>query len=113
MTASAVFGVGSMRRPHCTSTCVESLQAAQQLGIDQRLDEAVALGPAETCIGRRHFGKDPALGVDEAQDLVGHRVRQDLVDQADRLEGAQRLVVEADPAGVVDQAFRVLRRRGC
>ena len=82
---------------------LEALQTTQQLGVDQRLDEAVALGPAETRVGRRHFGEYPALGVDESQDLVGHGVRQNAVDQADRLERAQRLVVEPDAAGIVDQ----------
>ena len=72
---------------------VEAVQAAQQFGIDERLHEAVALRPTETRIRRRHFGEHPPLGVDETQDLVGHRVRQDPVDQTDRLKGPQRLVV--------------------
>ena len=68
-----------------------------------RLNEAVALGPAETRIGRGHFGEQPALGVEEPQDLVGHGVRQNAVDETDRLEGANRLVVEPDAARVIDQ----------
>jgi hypothetical protein len=82
---------------------LEPLQSAKQLGVDQRLDEAIAFGPPETCVWRGHFGEYPALRVDESQDLVGHGVRKDVLDQADRLEGAQRLVVEPDAARVVDQ----------
>ncbi len=95
--------VGRHRPSPLNFDVLESVQAAQQFGIDQRLDEAVAFRPAETCVGRRHFGEYPALGVDESQNLVGHGVRQNMVDQADRLEGAQRLVIEPDPAGIVDQ----------
>ena len=87
---------------------LESLQTAQQFGVDQRLHEAIALGPAETRIGRGHFGKYPALGVEETQNLVGYGVRQDPVDQTDRLEGAQRLVVQSDPARVVDERVPLL-----
>ena len=50
---------------------VESVQPDQQFGVDHRLNEPVALGPAETRIGRGHFGQQPALGIDEPQDLVG------------------------------------------
>ena len=82
---------------------LEALQSTKQFGVDQRLDEPVALGPAETRVGRSHFGKYPALGVDKSQNLVGHGVRQNVVDQADRLERAQRLVVQPDAAGIVDQ----------
>ena len=86
----------------------ESVQTSEQFGVDERLHEAVALRPAETCIGRGHFGKHPALGVDETQNLVGHGVRQDTVDQAYRLEGAQRLVVQSHPTRVVDECVSFL-----
>ncbi len=82
---------------------LESAQTSEQFSIYERLHESVALGPAETRVGRGHFGEHSALGVDETQNLVGHGVRQDAVDQADRLEGAQRLVVQPDPARVVDK----------
>ena len=82
---------------------VEAVQPAEQFGVDHRLDEAVALGPAETRVGRCHFGEQPALGVEEPQDLVRHGVRQDAVDQPDGLEGAQCLVVQSDTAGIVDE----------
>ena len=52
------------------------------------------------------------MRVEEAQDLVGHRVRQDLFDQADRLEGAQRLVVESDAARIVDEAVPLVDHEG-
>jgi len=81
----------------------ESVQAAQQLGVNEWLHESVALRPAETRVGWGHFGEHSVLGVDETQDLVGHGVRQDPVDQPDRLEGAQRLVVQPDPARIVDE----------
>ena len=88
---------------------VETVQPAEQFSIDERLHEAVALGPAETRVGRGHFGEHPTLGVDESQDLVGHRVRQDAIDQSDRLESTQRLVVKPHPAGIIDQRCRVPR----
>ncbi len=91
-----------------TSTSFESFQTAQQFGVDQRLDEAVALRPAETRVRGRHFGENPALGVEEPQNLIWHGVRQDAVDQTDRLEGAQRLVVQSDPTRVVDQRGALL-----
>ena len=82
---------------------LEPLQAAEQFGVDHRLDEAVALGPPESGVGRRHLGEQAALGIEEPQDLVRHGVRQHAVDQADRLEGTQRLVVKADATRIVDQ----------
>ena len=91
---------------------VEAFQAAEQLGIDHRLDETVALGPAESRIRRGHFGEQPALAVEEPQDLVWHGVRQHPVDQTDRLEGAQSLVVEADTARIVDEGVALLDDQG-
>jgi hypothetical protein len=87
---------------------VESVQPDQQFGVDHRLDEAVALGPTETRIRWRHFGKQLALGIEEPQDLIGHGVRQDAVDQTDRLKCANRLVVEPDAARVVDKGVALL-----
>ena len=86
----------------------ESVQTAQQFGVDERLHEAIALRPAETRVGRRHFGEHSTLGVDETQNLVGHGVRHDAVDQPDRLEGAQRLVVQPDPARIVDERIALV-----
>ena len=91
-----------------TSTHSNLSKPPQQFGVHQWLDEAVALGPAETRVRWRHFGKHPALGVEEPQNLIWHGVRQDAVDQTDRLEGAQRLVVESDPTRVVDQRGAIL-----
>ena len=82
---------------------LEALQTTKQFGVDQRLNEPVALGPAETRVRRGHFGKYPTLGVDKSQNLVGHGVRQNVFDQPDRLKRAQRLVVQPDTAGIVDQ----------
>ena len=76
VTASAACAhevIGSVP-PHLD--VLESVQSAQQFGVDERLHEAIALRPAETRVGRGHFGKHATLGVDEAQNLVGHRVRQ-------------------------------------
>src|SRR6201988_319492 len=87
-------------------------KAPEQVGIDQRLHEAVAFGPAETRVRRCHFGKHPALGVDESQNLVGHRMGQDAIDQTNRLEGAQRLVVKPDTARVVDQRLAFVDDQG-
>ena len=75
-----------------------------QFGVHHGLDEAIALGPSEARVRRRHLGEQFPLRVEEPQNLVGHGVRQDLVDQSDRLERAQRLIVQADAAGVVDEA---------
>ena len=90
---------------------IESIQATAQFGIDHGLDEAVSLGPAESGIGRGHLDEQPALGIEEAQDLIRHGVRQHTIHQSDRLEGAQRLVVEADPPGVVDQGVALLHHQ--
>ena len=98
--------------PQRTCTCVESVQPAKQFGVDQGLHEAVALGPAEPRVGRRHLDEQPPVGVEEPQDLVGHGVRQDGVDQSDRLERAQRFVVESDTARIVDQGVALLDDQG-
>jgi hypothetical protein len=66
---------------------VETVKPTVQFGVDHRLDESVALGPAETRVRRRHFGEQTSFCVEEAQDLVRHGVRQDTVDQANGLEG--------------------------
>ncbi len=87
---------------------VESLKSDKQFGIDHRLDEAVALRPPEARIGGCHLGEQFPLRVEEPQDLVGHRVRQNLVHQSDALEGAQRLVVQADAAGIVDEVVSLV-----
>ncbi len=90
----------------------EPVQSGQQFGVDERLHESVSLRPAETRVGRGHFGEHPAFGVHEPQDLVGHGVRQHPLDKPDRLEGAQRLVVQAHPARVVDQGVPLLDHHG-
>lgn len=87
---------------------VETLETGEELGVDHRLHETIALGPPELGVRWRHLGEQPAFGVEESQNLIGHCMRQDAVDQADRLEGAQRLVVEADTAGVVDEGVALL-----
>ena len=91
---------------------VEAVEAAVQFGVDHRLDESVALGPAETCVGRRHLGEQPPLAVEEPQNLVRHGMRQDAVDQPDGLEGAQRLVVEPDTTGIVDEGVALIDDHG-
>jgi hypothetical protein len=91
---------------------VEALEPAEQFGVDHRLNEPVALGPAESGVGRRHFGEQSTLGVEEPQDLVRHGVRQDTVDQADRLESPQRLVVQTDTAWIVDEGVTLLHDEG-
>ena len=113
VTPSSRFraGLHAVSPPHLDM--IEAVQAAKQFGVDHRLNEAVALGPAETGVGRRHFGEQSALGVEEPQNLVGHGVRQDVVDQADRLEGAQRLVVEPDTARDSRSACRAPPRPAC
>src|SRR5690606_15747395 len=91
---------------------VEPVERVEQLGVDQRLHEAVALGPAERGVGGGDLGQQAAVGVDEAHDLVRGRVRQHAVDHADGLEGAQRFVVDADAARVVDQRRAFLHHQG-
>src|SRR5581483_160399 len=91
---------------------LETVQAPQQFGIDQRLDEAVSLRPPELRVRRSHLGEQPAFGVEEPQDLVRDCVRQDRLHEPDRLECAQRLVVESDPAGVVDQRVAFVCHQG-
>ena len=82
---------------------VEPRQPLQQLGVDQRLDEAVAPRPAEVLGARRDVGQHLARAVDHAHDVVRRGVRQDLLDDAGGLERPERFVVQADPAWVVDQ----------
>ena len=99
-------GLHPMAPPHFD--VVESVQAGKQFGVDHGLDEAIALGPSEAGVRGCHLGEQPSPRVEEPQDLVGHRMRQDLVNQADPLERAQGLVVQADPAGVVDEAVSLV-----
>ena len=87
---------------------VEAVNADKQFGVHHGLDEAVALGPSEAGVRRRHLRQQLPLRVEEPQDLVGHGVGQDLLHQADRLERPQRLVVQADAAWIVDEAVSLV-----
>ncbi len=91
------------RMDQWTVTEGEPGQPVEQHPVGQRLDEAVAPGPAELRRRRREPGQVALLGVDEHQQLVRHRVRQHGVDEAGGLERPQRLVVHADPARIVDE----------
>ena len=70
---------GLLARLHCATPgdldALEAVEAAQQLGVDHRLDEPVALRPAESRVGRRHLGQQPPVAVVETQNLIGDGVR--------------------------------------
>ena len=104
VTPSAVSVQFSIRWPHRTSTLSKRSRPMQQFGVHHRLDEAVAFGPAETRVRRRHLREQFPLRVEEPQDLVGHGMRQHLLHQPDRLKCPQRLVVQPDAARIVDEA---------
>ena len=91
---------------------VEPRQPRQEFGVDQRLDEAVAPRPAEVLRAGRDVGQHLPRAVDHPHDVLRRGVRQDLLDDAGGLERAQRLVVQADPAGVVDQFLAGVGDRG-
>ena len=90
----------------------EAVQTLEQFGIDEGLNEAVALGPAEPRVRWRHLREQASSAVEEPQDLIRHGVRQHRLDQADALEGAQCLVIEPHPAGIVDQRVAFLGHQG-
>src|SRR5688572_32579542 len=46
---------------------VESVQPAEQFGVDHRLHEPVAFGPAESRVGRGHLDEQVPLRVEEAR----------------------------------------------
>ena len=90
---------------------LESIEPVAENAVDERLDEAVAPGPAELHLGRRHPGELSTALVDVDDQLVRNDVLEDLVDETDRLEHAQRFVVHADAARVVDQVLAALDER--
>lgn len=78
-------------------------EATEQGLVDERLDEAVLARPAER-LAARVVGEDNlAVAVDQTHDVVRDGERSDLVRQAHRLDGPERLVVQAHPARVVDE----------
>ena len=88
---------------------LEPIQAVGEDPIDQRLDEGVAPRPAELPGARLDLGDHSTLAIDQPHDVLRGGVRQHLIDQPHRLQRAQRLVVQADPARVVDQLGQLLQ----
>ncbi|MDT4829203.1 hypothetical protein FQZ97_626180 [compost metagenome] len=86
----------------------ETRQALVKYRIDLGLDEGIATGPAELVGHWLDIGEAAALGGQEAHRVPRRGVRQDLVHQADRLDGAQGFVIDADGARVVDQLVELL-----
>ncbi|MOA07639.1 hypothetical protein D3C78_1273460 [compost metagenome] len=76
--------------------------------IDLGLDEGIATGPAELVGHRLDIGEAAAIGGQEAHGVPRRGVRQDLVHQADGLDGAQGFVIDADGTRVVDQLVELL-----
>jgi hypothetical protein len=82
---------------------VVARQSLEQLGVHQWLDEPVAPRPAEVLGAGRDVRQHLSLAVDHPHDVLRCGVREDPVDDAGGLERPERLVVQADPAGIVDQ----------
>jgi hypothetical protein len=82
---------------------VVSRQRLEELGVHQWLDEAVAPRPAVVVCAGRDVGQHLSFAVDHPHDVLRRGVREDLLDDTGGLERPERLVVETDPAGIVDQ----------
>ena len=95
-------------RPQSCLGAREPVEPGEQDTVDQRLDEPVAPGPAELVGLRVHLRDDGAAPVHRPHHVVRDGVGQHLVDQLDRLHGAQRLVIDADGTGVVDEVVEAL-----
>ncbi|MCY1222980.1 hypothetical protein D9M72_350890 [compost metagenome] len=80
----------------------EALQAFKQDAVGQRLDKGIAARPAELVGARLDRRKAAPARGDETHPVIGRGVRQQRLRQADRLEYAQRFVIEADGTRVVD-----------
>jgi hypothetical protein len=82
---------------------VEAVEAAEQLAVDERLVEAVLARPAEGMDLRVVVEDDLALRGHEPHDVRRPGQGLDLLGEPDGLDQAERLVVEADRAGIVDE----------
>ena len=81
----------------------ETRQPFQRHGIRQGLHEGIAPRPAEHVRSRLDRREQPTLRSDVLDRVIGRRVGQHRVRQADGLKGPQALVVHTDAARVVDQ----------
>ncbi|MNB91684.1 hypothetical protein D3C75_387680 [compost metagenome] len=89
---------------------VKTLQAFEQYAVGQGLNEGIATRPTELVGFRMDIGKATTLWRQEAHGMPRGGVRQHGVCQSDRLEGTQAFVVQADGAGIVDQAVELFHQ---
>ena len=86
----------------------EALQALKENFVHLGLDERIAARPAKLVGARLDRRKALAAGGVETHPVVGRDVRLHQVGKPSRLQRAQRLVVNADGAWVVDDLLEFL-----
>ncbi len=97
---------------HHTSTCSNLSKPLSNSASTSGCTKPLRLGQPKHASGGAISASTRRLRVDESQDLVGHRVGQDAIDQTDRLKGAQRLVVKPHPARIIDQRLAFIDHQG-
>ena len=76
-----------------------------------RLNKRITARPAKLVGHRLDISKAAALGGKKAHRMPWRGVRQHVIDQTDGLQGAQRFIVNADGARIVDQRIELLHHQ--